>query len=291
VPRRSRHAARGVGGGGYAAHARQPTGGVRRHGCTHSSGVDPHPHPRSACAACNFPTSPWARLLDLEKKCSSTGRRTGCARVPLVSPSRWSAGRSTNYARELAQVRGLDRVPCNGAGNRILEGLPDPILEPLETIGCKTPCLEPSENRGSRAEDGVAGGGTSSSVIPRSSAASESGRNFWRRTTIADLFASRRSRCAVSPIGPAILREGTDNRIANGETKRAGLLATKLDSGRANRKRPGTDQGDRGTVFAAGSDRRGCPEGDVRIPIIGFDDGSETSRTSTACRLPRSTLI
>ena len=129
-----------------------------------------------ACGSGNFLYVALAALLDLEKEVITYGAANGLTVMfPTVRPRNCTGWRSTSYARELAQVvvwiGYLQWMNGNG-----FKGQPDPVLEPLETIRCKTPCSTSATRSIPRRRTGRRR--TSSSATRRSWVGSASGRNL-----------------------------------------------------------------------------------------------------------------
>jgi len=272
--RRSRHAARGVGGGGIR-RARATTDGRRsRHGCTHSSGVDPHPASSiRPAAAADFLYVALARLWTSKRKCSSRGRRNGLPLgYPLVSPKKVVGLEIDDYAPGTGAGRGLVGT-CNG-GRHGSRACRTRILEPLETIRLQTPCST-GANRGSERD----GGGRAADFIignppfPRRASPEGTRRRLPRRPVA--VYDGRVAR--ESDLVCYFFENGTDTDCQRRDEARGAARDKPIGAGPTGR-RPGTDQGD-GDIFAAGRRAVGAPEGDVRISIIDLTTVPKTSRT------------
>ncbi|MFM9106174.1 MAG: class I SAM-dependent DNA methyltransferase, partial [Chloroflexota bacterium] len=239
-----------------------------------------------ACGSGNFLSVALAGLKGLEKEVAVTGAALGLAIAYLrVSPRQMLGLEINAYARELAQatvwLTHLKWMLDNGFGT---QSRVEPILEPLETI---------------RLQDALLAHDDAGRPIPADWPAAEfivgnppflGGKRLRTQlgdACVDDLFAAFDGAVAREADLCCYFFEKARQQIAAGESKRAGLLATNSIRGGANRdvlKRI-KESGD---IFMAWSDQPWILDGAaVRISIVGFDDGSETTATLDGERVVR----
>jgi len=229
-----------------------------------------------ACGSGNFLYVALVKLLDLEKEVLVYGATNGLSLgYPLVSPRQLYGLEINEYAKELAQVVVWIGYLQWRLGNGF-SGLPDPILEPLETIRLQDALLDRSEPGNPKeatwpAADFIIG---NPPFVGDKKMRGELGGtytdNLWR------VFKNR------VPPGADLccyFFEKARAEIAAGRAKRVGLLATNSIRGGANRRVLDRIKAT-GDIFMAWSDEPWVLDGaSVRISIVGFDDGQERERT------------
>jgi hypothetical protein len=228
-----------------------------------------------ACGSGNFLYVALAALKDLEKEVVAYGTANGLpAMLPRVGPAQLAGLEVNAYARELAQVvvwiGYLQWMTANGFQvNR------DPVLEPLETIKLRDALLDLSDpEHPKEAEwpdaDFIIG---NPPFLGGNRIRQEFGDDY-----LKDLFAVYRDRVPRFADLVCYFFEKARETIATGRTERAGLLATNSLRGGANRRVLDRIKAS-GDIFLAWSDEPWVLDGaDVRISIVGFDDGSQTER-------------
>jgi type II restriction/modification system DNA methylase subunit YeeA len=152
----------------------------------------------------------------------------------------------------------------------------DPVLEPLETIRLQDALLDRSDPKHPEEADWP----KADFIVGNPPYL---GGKLLRRGLgdqyVEDLFSVYKGRVAREGDLVTYFFEKAREMIANGRTKRAGLLATNSIRGGANRKvlRRIKESGD---IFMAWSDEPWILNGAaVRISIVGFDNGFEKERT------------
>ena len=80
-------------------------------------------------------------------------------------------------------------------------------------------------------------------------------------------------------------------QIAAGKAKRVGLLATQLDPRRCESRSVGADQGNRRYLLGAVGSAWVLDGAAVHVSMVGFDDGSETTRELDSRPVQRSMRI
>ncbi|CCF84918.1 class I SAM-dependent DNA methyltransferase [Nitrolancea hollandica] len=225
-----------------------------------------------ACGSGNFLYVALAALKDLEKEVISYGTASGLPHMfPRVVPGQLSGLEINEYARELAQVvvwiGYLQWMTANGFQvNR------DPVLEPLETIRLQDALLDRSDPEHPKdatwpEADFIIG---NPPFLGGNRVRHELGDLY-----LEDLFAVYDGRVPRFADLCCYFFEKARKRIATGQTKRAGLLATNSIRGGANRKVLERIK-QTGDIFMAWSDEPWILDGAaVRISIVGFDGGSE----------------
>jgi type II restriction/modification system DNA methylase subunit YeeA len=228
-----------------------------------------------ACGSSNFLYMTLAKLLDLEKEVIAYGAANGLPLgYPLVGPAQLAGLEINEYARELAQaviwIGYLQWMLTNG-----FLGSEEPILKPLETIRLQDALLDrtdpehPKEATWPKA-DFIIG---NPPFLGGKRLRTELGDSY-----IRDLFAVYDGSVAREADLVCYFFENARLRIAEGEAKRAGLLATNSIRGGANREVLKRIK-ETGDIFFAWDDEPWILDGAaVRISIVGFDNGNETSR-------------
>ncbi|MGH2615702.1 MAG: class I SAM-dependent DNA methyltransferase, partial [Thermomicrobiales bacterium] len=228
-----------------------------------------------ACGSGNFLYVALAALLDLEKEVIAYGAANGLTVMyPTVRPLQLHGLEVNGYARELAQtvvwIGYLQWMLNNG-----FLGQPDPVLEPLETIKLQDALLDlsdpehPQEAAWPEAEFIIG----NPPFLGGNRIRQELGDDY-----LASLFTVYEGRVLRFADLVCYFFEKARAEIAEGHTKRAGLLATNSIRGGANRKVLERIR-ETGDIFMAWSDEPWVLDGAaVRISIIAFDDGRETER-------------
>ncbi|MDP9364059.1 MAG: class I SAM-dependent DNA methyltransferase [Chloroflexota bacterium] len=223
----------------------------------------------------NFLYVALAALLDLEKEVSRYGAANGLPlMLPRVGPTQLAGLEVNPYARELAQavvwIGYLQWMRDNG-----FHPEREPVLKPLETIELRDALLSRPDGRATEAEwpeaDVIVGnppflGGK----LLRAGLGD---------AIVEELFAVYNGRVPREADLACYWHEKARAQIEAGRARRAGLLATNSIRGGANRrvleriKRSGD-------IFMAWDDEEWIVDGAaVRTSIVGFDDGTERSRT------------
>lgn len=228
-----------------------------------------------ACGSGNFLYVALVKLLDLEKEVLVYGATNGLSLgYPLVSPRQLLGLEVNEYAKELAQVVVWIGYLQWRLGNGF-SGLPDPILEPLETIRLQDALLDRSDPACPReatwpAADVIIG---NPPFLGGKRLRSELGDAY-----VDDMFAVYAGRVLREADLVCYFFEKARAEIAAGRAKRAGLLATQAIRFGANRTVLERIK-ESGDIFLAWDDEPWILDGaQVRISIVGFDDGSERER-------------
>jgi type II restriction/modification system DNA methylase subunit YeeA len=229
-----------------------------------------------ACGSGNFLYVALAKLLDLEKEVLVYGAANGLPLgYPLVSLAQVAGLEINEYARELAQVMVWIGYLQWRLGNGF-SGLPDPILEPLETIRLQDALLDRSEPGKPKeaawpAADFIIG---NPPFLGGKRLLMEFGDDY--TGDLRHVFAGR-----LSPFADLVCYffEKARAAVETRHTQRVGLLATNSIRGGANREVLDRIKAS-GDIFTAWDDEPWILDGAaVRISIVGFDDGSESVRT------------
>jgi hypothetical protein len=230
-----------------------------------------------ACGSGNFLYVALKQLLDLEKEVITTAGDLGVGTFfPSVSPEQLRGIEVNEYAHELAQVTVwigyIQWLHDNGFG------LPsEPILKPLDTIKQMDAILTfDAEGRPVEPEwpeaDVIIG---NPPFLGDKKMRAELGHTYVEN--LRKFYEGR------VPGGADLVTywfERARSLIAEGQAKRAGLLATNSIRNGANRRILERIK-QSGDIFMAWSDRPWILEGAaVRVSMIGFDNGSETERQS-----------
>ncbi|MEX1095047.1 MAG: DNA methyltransferase [Planctomycetales bacterium] len=240
-----------------------------------------------ACGSGNFLYVALHLLLTLEKEVIAYAARHQLGLFPQVRPTQLHGIEINPYAQELAQVAiwigYLQWMRDNG-----FNPPRDPVLEPIESIECRDAILDPPPARG-----GIEGG-----PVPLPAFATEPEwpaaefivgnppflggkllRSYLGDDYVNAMFALWKGRVRPEADLCCYWFEKARRQIERGKTRRAGLLATQGIRGGANRETLKRIK-ETGDVFFAESDREWILNGAaVHISMIGFDDGSDESRT------------
>lgn len=227
-----------------------------------------------ACGSGNFLYVAITLLLDLEKEVIAKAATYGTTLLPQVRPTQLYGLEINTYAAELAQVviwiGYLQWMHANG-----FNAPRDPILEPLTTIrntdaiiDLKDP-VNPKDTEWPKA-DVIVG---NPPFLGGKRLRAELGDRY-----VEALFTVYRDRVPREGDLVAYWFEKARECIAGGQATKAGLLATQ--SIRMSASRPVLDRiKASGDIFMAWSDRPWVLDGaDVRVSIVGFDDGTERHR-------------
>jgi len=251
-----------------------------------------------ACGSGNFLYVALERLLALEKEVIRHGAESGLSiRLPGVSPTQLLGMEIDPLARELAQVAirigYLQWMIANGFGWK------EPVLEPLETIRLQDALITTEPER---SDLNVIPPGAARRPEGSPAAAAQPGVTETPWPPAEFIIGNPPFLGAKMMIGDMgeeyveRLRSNFDDRlprfsdlccyffekaraqIESGDAQRAGLLATNSIRGGANRVVLDRIK-QSGDIYMAWSDEPWVLNGAaVRISIVGFDDGSETSR-------------
>lgn len=229
-----------------------------------------------ACGSGNFLYVALKRLLDLEHEVSRFAARCGLPMLQSrVGPEQLYGIEIDAYAHELAQVvvwiGYIQWLKDNGWG-----WPSPPILKPLDTIQRRDAILEVAED-GTVSEPSwpdaevIIG---NPPFLGDKKMRAELGAAYVE--TLRKLYAGR------VPGGADLVTcwfEKARELIATGNARRVGLLATNSIRSHANR-RVLTRIKESGAIFMAWSDRSWIVDGaQVRVAMVGFDDGSETAKS------------
>jgi type II restriction/modification system DNA methylase subunit YeeA len=233
----------------------------------------------AACGSGNFLYVALKQLLDLWKEVSVLASDLGLPRLaPLPnlapSPEQLHGIEINEYAHQLAQatiwIGYIQWLHDNGFG------LPaEPILKPLDNIQRMDAILAYDE-QGRPVEPEWPGANVivgNPPFLGSSKLRRELGDKY-----VENLFALYEGRVPGAADLVCYWFERSHNLIAEGKASRAGLLATQTI--RAGRNRQVLDRiKESGDIFMAWSDRPWILDGaDVRVSMIGFDNGEETER-------------
>lgn len=230
-----------------------------------------------ACGSGNFLYLALQALKDLEREAilwaSLTFQTT--LQLPEVGPTSVLGIELNSYAAELARVviwiGEIQWMLANG-----FSYLRDPILRPLDNVACRDSVLDPGDPAAPRepgwpAADVIVGnppflGGK----LLRSGLGNE---------YVDALFRVYRDRVPAEADLVCYWHEKARAMVADGKVARVGLLATQGIRGGANRRVLERIK-QTGDIFMAWSDEPWVVEGAaVHVSIIGYDDGTEPSRT------------
>ncbi|MGB3307382.1 MAG: DNA methyltransferase [Thermomicrobiales bacterium] len=235
-----------------------------------------------ACGSGNFLYVALDRLLNLEKEAMLYRAKAGFPLgFPTISPRQVMGLEINEYAQELAQVAiwigYLQWMIQNG------HGWTEPVLDTLETIRRQDALLTFHED-----------GTVSETVWPEADFIIGNPPFLGGKQLLGDLgdqYVDQLRKVFEGRISPfsdlaCYFFEKARAQIACRKGKRAGLLATNSIRGGANRevlmriKRSGN-------IFIAWSDEPWALDGAaVRISIVGFDDGADTSRMLNGLIVP-----
>jgi hypothetical protein len=236
-----------------------------------------------ACGSGNFLYVALWLLLDLEKAVINLAATLGePISLPLVSPAQLHGIEVNPYAYELAQttirIGYIQWLRDNGFG------LPaEPILKPLDTFRQMDAilALTPGPSPTGRGEAGVREPEWPTVDVIVGNPPFLGGKRL--RSELGDayvdaVFALYNDRVPREADLVCYWFERARAQIAAGKAKRAGLLATQSIRGGVNRKVLERIKAT-GDIFWAWSDRPWILDGAaVRVSLLGFDDGAETTR-------------
>lgn len=229
-----------------------------------------------ACGSGNFLYVALKEMLDLEKEVSAFAGTVGLTPFfPGVSPEQLHGIEMSPYAHELAQVvvwiGYLQWTRDNGFGTR-----QEPILGPMTNIQEMDAVLARDED-GSLVEPEWPGADVivgNPPFLGDKKMRSELGEGY-----VDELRGLYKGRVAGGADLVAYWFEKARAQIEGGRAKRAGLLTTNGIRYGANRRVLQRVKAT-GDVFMAWRDRPWVQDGAaVRVSMVGFDDGSETTRT------------
>ncbi|MEY2479338.1 MAG: hypothetical protein QOI04_265 [Verrucomicrobiota bacterium] len=248
-----------------------------------------------ACGSGNFLYVSLQLLLDLEKELIAFATELGLKLEPRVDVQQLKAIELNAYAFELAQVA----VQIGYLKWRRDNGFPnerEPVLQNLENFQNEDALLVPHfRSKAKSLKEAQAGEHASDDALkfyterkwpPCNVVVSNPpflGIAFMRRELgdeyVDALFASFDQRVARGSDLCCYWFEKARDLIAHHDCKRAGLLATQGIRGGASREVLKNIK-ESGDIFFAISDREWTLAGaNVHVSMIGFDDGSETTRT------------
>jgi type II restriction/modification system DNA methylase subunit YeeA len=227
-----------------------------------------------ACGSGNFLYVALHLLLDLEKEVISYAARQELGLFPQVRPTQLAGIEINPYAQELASVviwiGYLQWMHHNG-----FNPPSNPVLEPIESIRRMDAILDlsdpehPSEPEWPAAEFIVGNPPFLGGKLLRSYMGDE---------YVDRLFSLWRDRVKPEADICCYWFEKGRQQIERGRARRVGLLATQGIRGGANRETLKRIK-ETGDIFWAESDREWILDGAaVHISMLGFDDGSESSR-------------
>lgn len=228
-----------------------------------------------ACGSGNFLYVALRELKNLEREAIEWGSlHLGLTEVPRVDPSVLLGIEINDYAAELARVTiwigEIQWMLQNG-----FSYLKDPILQPLDNILNQDALLSYDEDGKAHeaewpeAEFIIGNPPFLGSRLLRRHLGSE---------YVEDLFKVFRDRVPGAADLVVYWHEKARALVEEGRAQRVGLLATQGIRGGASRRVLDRIKKS-GDIFMAWSDERWVVEGAaVQVSIIGFDDGSETSR-------------
>lgn len=229
-----------------------------------------------ACGSGNFLYVALKRLLDLEKEVLTFMAANGLTMaIPEVGPEQLFGIEINPYAHELAQVvvwiGYIQWLKDNGFG------IPSsPILKPLDNIR-RMDAVVAHDDQGQPIEPAWPDADVLIGNPPF--LGGNRIRNRLGDEYVDELFAVYRGRVPAFSDLVCYWFDHARTMIESGRSKRAGLLATQAIRGGVNRKVL-DDIKQSGDVFWAHSDRNWILDGAaVHVSMIGFDDGTEQSRT------------
>lgn len=227
-----------------------------------------------ACGSGNFLYVALQALKNLEREVILWGSQTLriAQEFPAIGPQAVRGIEINPYAAELARVAiwigEIQWMLANG-----FNYLRSPVLRPLDDIRCADAILDPttgSEPEWPPSEFIVGNPPFLGGKLIRSSLGD---------AYVDRLFAVYHGRVAAESDLVCYFFEKARQMLADRATRRVGLLATQAIRGGANRKVLARIK-DTGDIFLAWSDRPWVVDGaDVHVSLVGFDDGTETSKT------------
>jgi len=228
-----------------------------------------------ACGSGNFLYVAIQQLLNLEKEVVVFAAQCGLGLFPTVRPTQLHGIEMNPYASELAQmviwIGYLQWMRENGFN------VPrNPILQPLQSIECRDAILDLSDPENPKPAQWP----QADFIIGNPPFL---GDKLMRQHLGDDYVDAMRKVYKGRVPGGADLCaywfEGASERIGQKACERAGLLATQNIRGGASRKVIDRLK-QTASIFMAWSDRDWILDGaNVHISMIGFDDGTESSRT------------
>jgi pimeloyl-ACP methyl ester carboxylesterase len=228
-----------------------------------------------ACGSGNFLYVAINLLLDLEKEVIAYASTRGVTQLPQVRPTQLAGIELNEYAQQLAQIviwiGYLQWMHHNG-----FNPPNNPVLEPIESIRRMDAIIDMSDS-----EHPIEPEWPSAEFIVGNPPFLGSRR---LRINLGDdyvgkLFRVYRDRISKSADLCCYWFEKARHQIETGRSSRAGLLATQSIRGGASRRVLDRIR-QSGDIYFAVSDRNWILEGAmVHVSLIGFDDGSETTRT------------
>jgi type II restriction/modification system DNA methylase subunit YeeA len=227
-----------------------------------------------ACGSGNFLFTAIRLLLDLEKEIYRFASQYGVALLPQVRPTQLAGIEINRYAQELAQVV----IWIGYLQWKRHNGFPiprNPVLDPIDSIRCMDAVLDlantkcPAEPEWPEAEFIVG----NPPFLGDKKMLNALGEGYV--TNLRNCYSGR------VPGGADLVAYWFDKariQIQCGKTKRAGLLATQSIRVGANRSVLDAIRAS-GAIFFGESDRAWIVDGaDVRVAMVGFDNGTETRR-------------
>ena len=228
-----------------------------------------------ACGSGNFLTVALGALLDLEKEVVTYGETAGLPGMfPEVSPRQLYGLEVNAYAHELAQVAVwiayLQWMTANGFQPRR-----DPILQALDTIRLQDALLDLSDPAGPQ----EAAWPEAEFIIGNPPfLGAKKLRKGLGDAYARDLFRVFGERVPGMSDLVCYFFEKARMQISDDVAKRAGLLATNSIRGGASRRVLDRIR-ETGDIFMAWEDEPWVLDGaDVRISLVGFDNGKDTVR-------------
>ena len=229
-----------------------------------------------ACGSGNFLYIALRSLLDLERQAIDFAAVQGWEGLtPLVKPNQMQGLEINSYAAELARTAlWIGYIQWHQANG--FEYVQEPILTPLDTVRQGDAILDLTDPDNPKEPEWPA----ADFVIGNPPFL---GRRSWNknfeRSYIDDVDTAYKSALKRSSDLCCYWFELARQQIANGKAKRAGLLATQ--NIRSVYSRGVLERiTESGGIFMAYPDRDWLLDGaSVHVSIIGFDDGSQTSKT------------
>jgi len=237
-----------------------------------------------ACGSGNFLYVALKRILDLEKEVSVFSANSGLSGLlPRTNPAQLFGIESNVYAHELASVVVWIGYIQWQRDNGFIIGS-HPILRPLQNIRHMDSVLAYDELGVAIEPDWpevevIIG---NPPFLGGKKLRTELGDKY-----VDDLFTLYKGRVPHEADFVCYWFEKARQQITNRQVKRVGLLATQGIRGGANRTVLGRIK-ESGDIFWAQSDREWILEGaNVRVSMIGFDDGKEKDKFLDGIRVPQ----
>jgi type II restriction/modification system DNA methylase subunit YeeA len=235
-----------------------------------------------ACGSGNFLYVSINLLLDLEKQVIAYGAAHGVTRLPQVRPTQLYGIEINPYAQQLAQVviwiGYLQWMHHNG-----FNPPRNPILEPIESIRLMDAIIDLSDPEHPKEPawpeaDFIVG---NPPFLGGKRLRTELGDEY-----VGKMFRLYNGRVPHEADLVIYWFERAREQIKKGNAKRAGLLGTQSIRMGASRKILDAIKRT-GDIFFAYSDRAWILDGaDVRVSLVGFDDGEESQRELDGDRVP-----